>query len=364
MTTVRKTLSELAHLVGGRVIGDGNVEISSVASIEEAGPGDITFLTHPRYRPYLKAIKAGAIIVGERWSIAAPTEPLRGFLRVSEPYLAFAKILNLFHPLPRYNDQVSPHSSIDPTAILAEGVTAFPFVYVGRGVKVGKGSVLFPGVFLGDGSEVGEDCVLHPHVTVRERCRLGNRVILHAGAVIGADGFGYAGGGKGLIKIPQVGTVQIGDDVEIGANATVDRATLGRTVIGRGTKIDNLVQIAHNVVVGEDTMIGAQTGVAGSTRVGNGVILAGQVGVVNHVEIGDKATVGPQSGIARSVPAGALLSGGLEAAPHREWVKVMTIVPRLPELWSAVHQIKRRLSALARGGRKGVKGHARRQRDL
>ena len=360
MTTVRKTLSELAHLVGGKVIGDGNAEIWRVASIEEAGPGDITFLAHPRYRAHLKSCRASAIIVGDRLAIEPPVKSGRGLLKVPEPYLAFAKVLNLFTPAPIYDGQVSALASIHPTAILAEGVTVFPFAYLGKGVKVARGTVLFPGVFLGDGVEVGEACVLHAHVAVREGCRLGDRVVLHAGVVIGADGFGYAGEGGARIKIPQVGIAEIGDDVEIGANSTVDRATLGRTVIGRGTKIDNLVQIGHNVVVGERATIAAQVGIAGSTRIGNDVILAGQAGVVNHIEIGDGARIGPKSGIARSVVPGALLSGALEAAPHQQWVKVMTIVPRLPELWSAVREVKRRLSASARRGKKGVKGHARR----
>lgn len=364
MTTVRKTLSELAHLVGGRVIGDGDAEISRVASIEEAGPGDITFLAHPRYRAHLKNCQASAVIVGDRLAIEPPSHAGRGLLQVAQPYLVFAKVLNLFAPPAGYDGRISPLASIHPTAILAEGVTAFPFVYVGKGVKVGRNTALLPGVFLGDGVEVGEACVLHPHVTVREGCRLGDRITLHAGVVIGADGFGYAGEGAGRIKIPQVGIAEIEDDVEIGANSTIDRATLGRTLIGRGTKIDNLVQIGHNVVVGERAIIAAQVGIAGSTRIGNEVILAGQTGVVNHIEIGDGARIGPKSGIARSVPPKAVLSGALEAGPHQEWVKVMALVPRLPELWSAVREMKRKLAAPARRGKKGVKGHARRQRNL
>lgn len=361
---VRKTLSELAHLVGGQAVGDGGVEIRRVASIEEAGLGDITFLTHPRYRSYLSACKASAIILSDSVTVEASPGSGRNFLLVSQPYVAFAKILQLFSPPPQYDGQISPHATVEATAVLSEGVTVFPYVYVGRGVKVHRGTVLFPGVFLGEGVEVGEDCVLYPQVTVREGCRLGSRVILHAGVVIGADGFGYAGEGRDRVKIPQVGIVEIEDDVEIGANTTVDRATLGRTVIGRGTKIDNLVQIAHNVVVGEHSIIVAQAGVAGSTRIGKEVILAGQVGVVNHVEIGDKARIGPQSGIPRSVPPGAVLSGGLAAAPHKEWVKVMTLLPHLPELWNTVRRLEKKIAQRTRKSVKGVKSHARRKRDL
>lgn len=360
MTKVRKTLSELARLVGGRVVGDGGVEISRVASIEEAGPGDITFLAHPRYRPYLTACKAGAIIVGSDVPVPSAVKSGRGFLQVPQPYIALAKILQVLNPLPRYDGQISPHASIDPTAFLGEEVTVFPYVYVGKRVRVNRRTVLFPGVFLGEGVEVGEDCVLRPQVTVCEGCHLGNRVIVHAGVVIGADGFGYAGEGKERIKIPQVGIVEIEDDVEIGANTTVDRATLGRTVIRRGTKIDNLVQIAHNVVVGEDSIIAAQAGIAGSTRIGKEVILAGQVGVVNHIEIGDRARIGPQSGIPRSVPPGAVLSGGIAAAPHQEWLKVMTLLPQLPKLWSTARRLERKISQLAQRSGKGAKKHARR----
>jgi UDP-3-O-[3-hydroxymyristoyl] glucosamine N-acyltransferase len=364
VTKARKTLSDLAHLVGGKVIGDGDAEIWRVASIEEAGPGDITFLANPRYSAHLKTCKASAVIIGNRSAAAPPAKSGCGYLQVAEPYLAFAKVLSLFTPVRSYDGQISPLASVHPTAVLGGGVTVFPFVYIAKGATVGRDTVLFPGVFLGEKVTVGESCVLHPHVTVREGCRLGNRVILHAGVVIGADGFGYAGQGAARIKIPQAGIAEVGDDVEIGANSTVDRATLGRTSIGRGAKIDNLVQIGHNVVVGERTLIAAQVGIAGSTRVGNDAILAGQAGVVNHIEIGDGATIGPKSGIARDVPAKAMVSGALEAGPHREWVKVMALVPRLPELWSAVREIKRKLAASPRRGKKGVKGHVRRQRNF
>lgn len=364
MITAGKSLRELADYVGGNVIGDSEVWIGRVAAIEEAGAGDITFLAHPRYRSYLATCRASAIIVGPDVVELAAGDSRRSFLQVAQPYLAFAKILQLFSPLPQYDGCLSPHASIDSTAVLDDEVTVFPYVFAGKRVRVKRGTVLFPGVYLGDGVEVGEDCRLHPQVTVREGCRLGNRVILHAGVVIGSDGFGYAGEGRERVKIPQVGIVEVEDDVEIGANTTVDRATLGRTVIRRGSKIDNLVQIAHNVVVGEDSIIAAQTGIAGSTRIGREVILAGQVGVVNHVEIGDRARIGPKSGIPRSVPPGALLSGGIAAAPHHEWIKVMTLLPNLAKLWSDVRRLERKVSELARRGGKGAKDHARRKRDL
>ena len=294
---ISKSLAELAIHVGGRVVGDGNVIIHKVSPIDEALPGEITFLSNPRYQKYLSRCKASAVIVGPGVAAACGDRGALNFLEAINPYVAFAKILQLFQPAPHFKGEISSSAYVDDSAVVAGGVTIFPNVFVGRGVKVGQNSVFYPGVFLGDEVEVGDACVLHANVVVREGCRIGNRVILHAGVVVGSDGFGYAGTGRARIKIPQSGIVVVEDDVEIGANTTIDRATLGQTVIRRGVKIDNLVQIAHNVVVGEDSVVAAQAGIAGSTRLGRDVTLAGQVGVVNHIEIGDGATVGPQSGI-------------------------------------------------------------------
>jgi UDP-3-O-[3-hydroxymyristoyl] glucosamine N-acyltransferase len=352
VTPSGKTLSELASYVSGRVIGDGGVVITRVAPIEEAGPGDITFLANPRYARFLRSSKASAVIVvpGAVQEQAGRAE--QSFLEVSDPYVAFAKILQFLTPALRYDPSVSPSAYVEPGAVLGDHVTIFPQVFVGKNTKIGSRTVLFPGVVLAEGVEVGDDCVLHPHVVVREHCRIGQRVVLHAGVIIGSDGFGYAGEGPQRVKIPQVGIVEVQDDVEIGANTTIDRATLGRTVIGRGTKIDNLVQIAHNVAIGENSIIAAQVGIAGSTQVGMNVTLAGQVGVVNHIRIGDGAKIGPQSGIPRSVAAGAVLSGGIEAAPHQEWLKVMMLLPQLPKLWNAVRRLEKKLAQLMAGGGK------------
>jgi len=342
-----RILRDLAEYVGGRVIGDGSVTISRVSPIEEAGPGDITFLANPRYARFISASKASAIIVAPQLVGSEAEKSGQGFLEVAQPYVAFAKILQLFAPGAEYRQEIAASAHIDPTAKVGHDVSIYPNVYVGRATQIGDHSVLLPGVFLGDRVEIGSDCVLHPNVVVRDGCRLGNRVIVHAGVVIGSDGFGYAGSGEHRIKIPQVGVVEIEDDVEIGANTTIDRATLGRTLIGRGAKIDNLVQIAHNVTVGADTVIAAQAGIAGSTKLGKNVTLAGQVGVVNHIEIGDGAIIGPQSGVPQSVPAGALLSGGIGVAPHHEWLKVMTLLPQLPKLWSLVRRLEKQVAQLA-----------------
>ncbi|HEV8723507.1 MAG TPA: UDP-3-O-(3-hydroxymyristoyl)glucosamine N-acyltransferase [Candidatus Binatia bacterium] len=347
-----KTLSELAHYVGGKVIGDGSVVIHKIAAIDEASPGEITFLTHPRYKQFLSQCRASAVIVGPGVVSDVETGSRLNYIETPNPYVAFAKVLQLFCPAPQFSRTVSPKSHIDRSAILDENVTIFPNAFVGPRVRIGTDTVVFPGVFLGEEAQVGAQCVLHPNVVVREGCRLGDRVILHAGVVIGSDGFGYAGSGDQRVKIPQTGVVVVEDDVEIGANTTVDRATLGRTVISRGVKIDNLVQIAHNVIIGEHSVIAAQAGIAGSARIGKNVTLAGQVGVVNHVQIGDGAMIGPQSGIPKSVPAGAVLSGGIGAAPHHEWLKVMTLLPQLPKLWSTVRSLEKRVAQIIKGGEK------------
>jgi UDP-3-O-[3-hydroxymyristoyl] glucosamine N-acyltransferase len=346
VTAAAKPLSELAQHVGGRIIGDDRILIHKVAPIEEAGPGEITFLANSRYTAFLASCEASAVIVGPGLVAESPTEYRTAYLEASDPYVAFAKILRLFNPPARYGQEISGQAVIDPTAELAVDVTAFPYVFVSKGVHVGTRTVLHPGVFLGEDVQIGQDCVLHPNVVVYDGCRIGNRVILHAGVVIGSDGFGYAGEGDQRFKIPQVGIVEVEDDVEIGANTTIDRATLGRTVIRRGCKIDNLVQIAHNVVVGENSVIAAQAGIAGSTHIGKGVMLGGRVGIINHLTIADGAKIGPGSGILRSVPPGAIRSSGLDAAPHREWLKVITLLPQLPKLWSTVRHLEKKVHAL------------------
>jgi UDP-3-O-[3-hydroxymyristoyl] glucosamine N-acyltransferase len=347
-----KTLGELANYVGGRVIGDGSVVIHKVAAIDEANPGEITFLTHPRYQQFLPQCRASALIVGPGVVSDNDSRSKLNYLESANPYVAFARILQLFSPARHSTGVVSPKAHIDNSAVIAANVTIYPNVFVGPRVRIGKDTVVFPGVFLGAEARIGAECVLHPNVVVREGCELGDRVILHAGVVIGSDGFGYAGAGDQRVKIPQIGIVVVEDDVEIGANTTIDRATLGKTVIARGVKIDNLVQIAHNVRVGEHSVIAAQAGIAGSTRIGRSVTLAGQVGVVNHVEIGDGAMIGPQSGIPKSVPPGAVLSGGIAAGPHHEWLKVMTLLPQLPKLWSTVRSLEKRVAQILKGSEK------------
>lgn len=344
---MEKMLSELAQLVGGEVVGDGGIKIIGVAPIEEARKGEITFIAHPRYLPKLSQTEASAVIVSPE--VGEAEKPL---LRVANPYLAFAKILGIYAHRPHQPRGVDQGAWVSPTAKLGEGVSVYPFVYIGDHAEIGNRVILFPGVFVGDNAVLGDDTLIHSNVSIYEGCRIGKRVILHSGVVIGSDGFGFARDGKRSVKIPQVGIVEIGDDVEIGANTTVDRAAMGKTVIKRGVKIDNLVQVAHSVTIGEDSIIVAQVGIAGSTKIGSNVILAGQVGVADHREIGDNVMVGPQSGVGKDIPPNQVVMGS-PPMPHKDYLKAVTTFPKLPQMWRRIGQLEARLTDLeAKGNRR------------
>ncbi len=331
-----KKLKELAEFVGGAVIGDGEVEISGVASIDEAQPGEITFIATSKYLRKLSETKASAVIVSKE--VTTVDKPL---ICTADPHLAFVKILTLFLAKPYQPKGIDPSAWISPTAQLGKDLTIYPYVYIGDQCRIGDRVTLYPGVYVGEDSVIGEDSVLHPNVSVYSGSVIGKRVILHSGVVIGADGFGFVKDGKTNVKIPQVGRVIIEDDVEIGANSTIDRAALGQTIIRRGVKIDNLVQVAHNVEIGEDSIIVAQVGIAGSTKVGKNVILAGQVGVVGHIEIGDNVQVGAQSGVGQNLPPDQAFSGS-PAMPHREWLRMVTTLPKLPGMRKILTDIEAR----------------------
>jgi UDP-3-O-[3-hydroxymyristoyl] glucosamine N-acyltransferase len=319
-------LSDIAGLVGGEVVGKNDLEITGVAPIGQAGPGDLTFVANPRYRPLLKTTRASAAIVDTQ------TEwPAMALIRHPNPYYAFLLILRQFHPDER---PVAP--GVHPQAIVASGVVLgkevgiSPFAVIESGAKIGGHTLIGAGCFIGRGVEIGADCIVYPNVTVREKSKIGNRVIIHSGTVIGSDGFGYAKEKGVYHKIPQVGTVVIEDDVELGANVTIDRATMGETRIGKGTKIDNLVQIAHNVKIGENSIVVSQVGISGSTEVGKNVTIAGQVGLTGHLHIGDGAIIAAQSGGHRDVKPGQIVLG----SPAREMQKskrIEAIISNLPE---------------------------------
>jgi UDP-3-O-[3-hydroxymyristoyl] glucosamine N-acyltransferase len=337
---MKKRLKELAQWVDGTVVGDGEIEISGVAAIEEAQAGEITFIADLKYLQRLSETKASAVIVSREVSQAG--KPL---LCVTNPYLAFAKILTLFFQKPHQPKGIDSNTWISPTAKLGKDLTIYPFVYIGERCSIGDRVTLYPGVYVGENAAVGEDSILYPNVSVYSGTLVGKRVILHSGVVIGSDGFGYVKEGKKNVKILQVGSVEIEDDVELGANTTVDRATLGKTIIRRGTKIDNLVQVAHNVVIGEDSILCAQAGISGSTKIGSNVTLAGQVGVVDHVEIGDNVIVGAQAGVTHDLPGNQGYVGS-PALPHREFLRSNAVFPKLPEMRRTLVDMAKRLKKI------------------
>ncbi|MDP2683181.1 MAG: UDP-3-O-(3-hydroxymyristoyl)glucosamine N-acyltransferase [Deltaproteobacteria bacterium] len=341
---MKKTLRELAGLVGGDIAGDENTIISGVASIDRAAEGDITFIASPKYIAGISGTKASAIIVALGTDLKSVPKG-KNILYVKNPYLAFAKTLAFFNPLPLPYHGIHPNAHIHHTAEIGLSVSIYPHVYIDDDANIGDRAVLYPGVYIGMGASIGDDTVLHSNVSIREGCRIGKRVIIHCNSVVGSDGFGFAKDGSKYHKIPQVGIVRIEDDVEIGACVTIDRATLGETVVARGTKIDNLVQIAHNVTIGEDSAIVAQAGIAGSTKLGNRVTLAGQVGVVGHIEITDDVIIGSQSGVAQDITEKGVFSG-TPAIPHREWLKAQNIFAKLPEMRKKILELEKRVEEL------------------
>ncbi|WAC08972.1 MAG: UDP-3-O-(3-hydroxymyristoyl)glucosamine N-acyltransferase [Thermodesulfobacteriota bacterium] len=337
---MEKTLTELAQRFGGTVVGDGAIKIKGLASLSEAQEGHITFLANPKYRCLLSKTRASAIIASE-----VIDELKTSFLIVSDPYLVYAKIARLFFLKPYESKGISNGAIISLTARVGKDVTIAPFVYVGENVVIGDRVTLYPGVYIGDDVKIGDDVIFYPNVTILRDSFIGDRVILHSGVVIGGDGFGYAQEKGRYVKIPQAGSVHIDDDVEIGSNSTVDRAALGKTWIKRGVKIDNLVMVAHNVVVGEDTVIVAQSGIAGSSELGNNVILAAQSGIAGHLKIGNKAIVGARGGVSQDISPGTMVSGA-PAIPHRDWLKAVTLFSRFPELYQELRGIKKKVEAL------------------
>jgi UDP-3-O-[3-hydroxymyristoyl] glucosamine N-acyltransferase len=342
------TLGEIASRVGGTVAGDPGRKVDGVQPLDLAGPEHLSFLAHPRYRSAAESSRAGAILLR-----AADRVPGRDLIVVENPYTALAAALGLFHPPARPEPGVSTHALVDESVTLGPGVSIGPFVVVGRDSKVGEGAVLMPGVVLGDQVEVGRDSVLHPGVVVYARSVIGARVVIHAGSVVGSDGFGFGEEEGGRAKIPQVGIVRIEDDVEIGACTTIDRATFGATVIGRGSRIDNLVQIAHNVVVGAGSVLVAQSGVAGSTRLGRSVVMAGQAGAAGHLSIGDGAIVGAKAAVLQDLGPGAFVLG-YPAVDHRDWKKTQAALARLPDLLHRVGRIEAALAVADEGSASSV----------
>jgi len=337
------TLGELAQLVGGTLKGPAHVVIEGIAPIDSATPRDITFIHRGIYARLAGRSQAAAFIVGPDHEGLA-----RSLIVVPNPYLAYAQVATLFAPPRRRWPGISNQACLGREVELGREVSIAPLVFIGDKVRLGDRVTIMPGCVIGDEVQIGEDTLLHPNVTILDRCRLGNRVIIQSGTVIGADGFGYLPGPEGYRKIPQLGAVAIEDDVEIGANCTIDRGALGDTRVGRGVKISNQVQLAHNVTVGDHSLLVAQVGVAGSSKLGQRVVLAGQVGVVEHIELGDGVTVGGQGGVNHSLPPGQVATG-YPARPQKEYLKISALLPRLPQIHQRLLDAEQKLAALAAG---------------
>lgn len=339
---MKKTLAEIAQIIDGEIVGDPHIVITGICGIKEAACGDLTFVANPKYLGLMETTKASAIITSR--DVADATKPI---IRTDNPSLAFAKMVSLLSS----NNEVKHPQGIHPEAIIGEAVKLGKNIAVGAfcviedNVEIGDDSILYPGVYVGHHTKIGKEVLIYPGVSIRERIQVGERVIIHSGSVIGSDGFGFAIVKGVHHKIPQIGTVIIEDDVEIGANVTIDRARFDKTVIGKGSKIDNLVQIAHNVIIGENTIVVAQTGISGSTIVGKNVILAGQSGLVGHISIGDGAVVAAQAGVTKSVPPNTKVSG-YPARTHSEAKRVNACVQRLPDLYKTVHLLNEKISEI------------------
>jgi len=338
-------LKEIAELFDGEIIGDPEIEIKGVAGIPDSDEGDITFLSSTKLTNECIKSRASAVIVKNH--IPEIEKPQ---IKVTNPQYAFAKLLGHFYMKPLMPTGISDKAYVSDKARVGKDVSIYPMTFISDYVTIGDKTVIYPEVFIGENSSVGDGCIIYPNVTIREKIKIGSRVIIHSGAVIGSDGFGYVFE-KGIhYKIPQIGGVIIGDDVEIGANVTIDRATTGNTVIGKGTKIDNLVQIAHNVKIGENSIIVSQVGIGGSSEIGNYVVIGGQVGIADHAKIDDGCMIGAQSGIMGHLKKG--IYSGSPVIPHRDWLKAIAIFARLPELNKKIKELEDKIETIERRQKK------------
>ena len=339
-----RTLNELAILLGGELVGEPHLLVRGVGGLTDVKTGEVTFAEDERRLAEALGTPALALVISPKLAEAAKTSG-KPLITVANPRLAFAKLLEIFRPEYPPALGVHPTAVVSRRALIGKNVSIQAHAVVEAGAKIGDGVIIFPGAFVGPDSEIGDETVLHPNVTVRERVKIGRRCIIHSGAVIGSDGFGFVTVDGKHHKIPHNGTVEIGDDVEVGANVAVDRATTGATRIGSGTKMDNLIQIGHNVDIGLDCLVVAQVGVAGSAVIGRGVTLAGQSGVVGHISVGDGVVVGAQSMVAANLPAGAFVSG-TPARPHAEEMRVKAASRRMPDLVKRLRELEARVTAL------------------
>ncbi len=336
------TITEIAQRLDGRVEGQGEIAVMGLAGIREAQPGQLTFISNPRYAAAAATTKASGVIVSEDWSRPCSAT----LIRVKNPEKAFSEVALWFAPPAIvFKPGIHPSAIVAPDAQLGDDVYIGPYCVIEPGVKIGQRCVLIAGCYIGHGTVIGDDCKCYPQVTIREYAQIGDRTIIHNGSVIGSDGFGYTQEGTSRKKIPQIGIVVIGHDVEIGANVTIDRARFGQTRIGNGVKIDNLVQIAHNVIIGDNSVVIAQVGISGSSSVGARTILAGQVGIAGHLSIGSDVIIGAQAGITKDVPSNAFMLGS-PAYPYDKAAKIFAHIARLPELKAKIATLEERLVKL------------------
>jgi UDP-3-O-[3-hydroxymyristoyl] glucosamine N-acyltransferase len=339
-------LSELAERLDCRIEGDGDVEILRVTTIRQAGPGDLTFLANPKYAVDLAGTRASAVILGPPASAQQVVPPTCMVIRAEDPYTAYARALECFVESLRPSTGIHELSAIAGDAELGADVSIGPFVTIGARAQIGSRTVVYPNVVIGPGVRIGDDCILHSHVSIRERVTIGHRVILHDGVVVGSDGFGFAKQPDGThLKIPHHAGVFIEDDVEVGANSAIDRPAVGETRIGAGTKVDNLVHIAHGVAVGRRVLLAGQSGIAGSTTIGDDVVMAGQSGIVGHVRVGPRAMIGAKSSVTRSLDPGEFVTGN-PAIDHRDWRKASVIFRQLPALKKRVDELEHHIAEL------------------
>ncbi|MCM8764948.1 MAG: UDP-3-O-(3-hydroxymyristoyl)glucosamine N-acyltransferase [Candidatus Omnitrophica bacterium] len=340
----KMTVREIARLVGGEIVGDPDIVITDVSGIKEAKKGSITFVANPKYIMLLKSTQASAVIVSQNNHYSVNSNLT--LIKVENPTLAFSKIIALIGPEPvTFKPGIHSTAIIGKNVKLGKDISIQPYTVIEDNAVIGDRTVIGAGTYIGHYTKIGNDCFIYPHVIIRERIIIGDRVNIHSGTVIGGDGFGFATVKGVHHKIPQIGTVEIGNDVEIGSNVTIDRARFEKTYIGNGVKIDNLVQIAHNVIIGDNTIIVAQVGISGSTRVGKNVIIAGQAGLIGHIEVGDNAIIGGKAGVTKNVPASTNVSG-FPAREKWEDMKCAAYLRRSPEIFEKIKVIEKRIAQL------------------
>ena len=338
------TAKQIAEMIGGRVEGNEKVAVHTLAKIEEGQEGAISFLSNPKYTHYLYDTKASIVLVNDDLQLERPVSAT--LIRVPNAYEAVARLLQLYEQMKPRKTGVDPLAFVSPKATIGKDVYIGAFACIGDGAVVGAGTQIYPHTVIGDGVTVGERCLIYPNVTVYQGCRLGNNVTIHAGSVIGADGFGFAPNQEGYDKIPQIGIVVIEDNVEIGANTCIDRSTMGQTVIHRGVKLDNLIQVAHNCEVGENTVMSAQVGLAGSTKVGSWCMVGGQAGFAGHIHVADKTFIGAQSGIISSTKGQGEQLIGSPGMDPKVFFRSMAVMKRLPEMYRELNELKKKVEEL------------------